>query len=989
MKRETNRLANRAAKRRATLADVEAARQASRAYHKEIRRQKRQHWREYVESATEKTIWQASKYVTQAPENTLASRLPALNLPNGAVARTCHEKREALMAQFFPEPPDASLDDITDTVHDGQLPLALFTQEDVAVALSNLSPFKAPGPSGVPNAALKHCASHITPVFANIVNSCIRHHHHPAEWKFFTTITLRKPGKPSYLVPKAYRPIALEDTSSKVIESVIAHRLAALAEEHQLLPPNHFGGRPRRTTTDAVLHLTQFIKDSWRRGEVTTVLYLDISSAFPSVNHRRLLHNLRKRRVPEFLVLWVAEFLRDRRTQLKFDDYTSEPLLADCGLPQGSPLSSILYLFYSSDLLEIFDPKDRSRTALGYIDDTAMAVSSKSIANNIRTLSQVTPHALDWSERHACRFDIVKFQLVHHTRYAPRYEPLPLQIGPITISPRDSALYLGVLVDRRLTWREHVEAAVAKGTAAVLALGRLARPSFGLPHQYARQLYRSVVCPKVEYGIVVWYTPVQRREDDSRARGSVGIAKRIGRVQRLAALMITGAFRSTSTVVLDYHAGLLPVELRLNLAVHSAAARLASLPDDHLLRPAIQRCSSRYPRFHRSPLHELFHAFPHLCNITPMRSLRPSLPSSPFDVSLESCRDDAKEAADDALVSRDTCVVVQRQVECSSVGVAAVAATRDGGMVSRQACLGSAAMRQGHDGALAAMTLALCAIQGCPRVTRASILVPDRTAVSLLVSQPDLPLCSLFLTQLRALHRARRSLRLRVIWAPLRPEDHELFRTAHRLAGQAARQSQASPELPKRVLASLSNLTTSRAVLQKQYEAEVTAQWQALWLSSTQGQRCANAVDNSPPSLSAPKLYRGLNRQQCSILTQLRSGHASLNAYLARIKAIDSPLCAACGVPETVAHFLFSCKRFKEPRHQLRQAVKGPLTLRNTIGSADARTAVLSYVEATGRFTRSPAVDASQGTSPSPSPRYPPRVTCGNSPSPLLLPLDQ
>ncbi|KAI5829284.1 hypothetical protein K523DRAFT_221698, partial [Schizophyllum commune Tattone D] len=55
-----------------------------------------------------------------------------------------------------------------------------------------------------------------------------------------TTITLRKPGKPDYTVPKAYRPIALEDTFSKVIESVIARRLSQLAEEYGLICDRHF-----------------------------------------------------------------------------------------------------------------------------------------------------------------------------------------------------------------------------------------------------------------------------------------------------------------------------------------------------------------------------------------------------------------------------------------------------------------------------------------------------------------------------------------------------------------------------------------------------------------------------------------------------------------------------------------------------------------------------------------------------------------------------
>ncbi|KAI0665330.1 hypothetical protein C8Q78DRAFT_946757, partial [Trametes maxima] len=57
------------------------------------------------------------------------------------------------------------------------------------------------------------------------------------------------------------------------------------------------------------------------------------------------------------------------------------------------------------------------------------------------------------------------------------------------------------------------------------------------------------------------------------------------------------------------HAGLPPVELRLNQAAHRATVRLASLPEVHPLFKPIRRCSSRYPRLHRSPLHELFHAF--------------------------------------------------------------------------------------------------------------------------------------------------------------------------------------------------------------------------------------------------------------------------------------------------------------------------------------------------------------------------------------------
>ena len=112
-------------------------------------------------------------------------------------------------------------------------------------------------------------------------------------WKTFTTVVLRKPGKPRYDAPKAYRPIALLNTMWKVLTAVVADQLTFATERHQLLPANHFGGRPGRTTTDAMHLLANTIKASWRVGKVTSALFLDIEGAFPNAVPSRLEHNLR------------------------------------------------------------------------------------------------------------------------------------------------------------------------------------------------------------------------------------------------------------------------------------------------------------------------------------------------------------------------------------------------------------------------------------------------------------------------------------------------------------------------------------------------------------------------------------------------------------------------------------------------------------------------------------------------------------------------
>jgi hypothetical protein len=127
-----------------------------------------------------------------------------------------------------------------------------------------------------------------------------------------------------------------------------------------------------------------------------------------------------------------------------------------------------------------------------------------------------------------------------------------------------------------------VQKAIAKGTKAIMAINRLTRPTFGLPHQFVRQLYRSVVIPKMEYGLCVWYSPVISN-GLSRRKGSVGFLNQLGKVQNIACRLITGAFKTTPVDALNYLANIPPIELRLNQASFNATTHLASLPSHHPL----------------------------------------------------------------------------------------------------------------------------------------------------------------------------------------------------------------------------------------------------------------------------------------------------------------------------------------------------------------------------------------------------------------------
>jgi len=178
---------------------------------------------------------------------------------------------------------------------------------------------------------------------------------YPKQWKDSITVVLRKPMKPNYMLPNAHWPIALLNTMAKILSACIMEDLVHMAEVHELLPENHFGCRPGRTTMDLLHYITKYIKDAWRRNEAVSALFLDIKSIFPSVVLEQLTHDMRQQGVPTTYTDWIAQKIEGQTTTLAFNGFVSEPVLLQRGIDQGCPLSGILFQFYNADLIDGYD----------------------------------------------------------------------------------------------------------------------------------------------------------------------------------------------------------------------------------------------------------------------------------------------------------------------------------------------------------------------------------------------------------------------------------------------------------------------------------------------------------------------------------------------------------------------------------------------------------------------------------------------------------
>jgi len=197
----------------------------------------------------------------------------------------------------------------------------------------------------------------------------------PNQWRHAKVIPLKKPGKENYTIAKAWRPISLLETLGKVLESIFAERISHAVETYGLLPTNHFGARKQRSAKQALVLLQEQIYTTWRGRRILSLVSFDVKGAYNGVCKERSLRRMKARGIPEKLLRWIGAFCSERTTTIQINGQSSEARsLPQAGLPQESPLSPILFLFFNSNLVQ--RRIDSHRGAIAFVDDFTTWVTS-------------------------------------------------------------------------------------------------------------------------------------------------------------------------------------------------------------------------------------------------------------------------------------------------------------------------------------------------------------------------------------------------------------------------------------------------------------------------------------------------------------------------------------------------------------------------------------------------------------------------------------
>jgi exonuclease III len=566
---------------------------------KEIRKEKGKEFRRFVSKASESdnSFWGLTRWATK-----LAGLPPTIpQLP--PMRRTEEEsqlhfdneaKTEILAERLFPAPIETDLTDIPNTTYPTPVKIEQkITEKDVREVIAKPSPYKTPGPDKIPNKALKELCTLISPTLANLFNACLSVGYHPIHFKHSITAIIKKPQKPDYTLPGAYRPIALLSTIGKLLERIVAERLSIAADQHQLLPNTQMGARKNRSTITALHLLTEQIHTIWKMDPkaIVTMLSLDMTGAYDRVSHERLIHNLRQKKIPEWVTRYINSFLSERTTCLSFAGYTSKPITTRTGIPQGSALSPILFLYFVYELLE--NLQSHNSSSLGFVDDHNLLTWSRTTTANCARLEQMHAECITWAKRHGMTWNPEKYSIIHFTKQR-RTNGLQLSAAPdigMKDGPVPAVKVLGLWVDTKLSWKPHIQNTATKAIGKIAAMSRLLGSTWGATFKRSRLIYTAVIRPTIAYGCSVWYAP----NTPARTQPRESTIRPLVTAQNKALRKITGAYRATPIPILEKEAGIEP----LPLYMHGQAMKDVLKRNDSDGQRAIESSKARIQRVYQ------------------------------------------------------------------------------------------------------------------------------------------------------------------------------------------------------------------------------------------------------------------------------------------------------------------------------------------------------------------------------------------------------
>jgi len=458
------------------------------------------------------------------------------------------------------------------TCVDWLVAVRIFTYSRVEWAISSFAPYKSPGLDGIFPALLQEGKENLIPCLVRIFRTCLATGYVPALWRQAKVVFIPKPGRSSYCGPKDFRSISLTSFLLKTMERLVDRFLRDEILALQPLHPNQHAYQAGKSVETALHHLVVRAEKALDQQDIALGIFLDVEGAFDNTSYDSTCLALTRHGVDHTILRWIRATLEGRLITAALEG-VSRSVAVSRGCPQGGVLSPLLWCLVVDELLVRLN--EGSVYAQGYADDFCILAVGK-FPNTVSGLIQWSLHIVElWCAGLGLSVNPDKTVLVAFTRKRKLTGFFEPRLFGKTLKRSLSIKYLGVILDPRLTWKEHVDVKVKKAQNSMWACRRACGVTWGLKPSVVHWLYVAIIRQSVTFASLVWWPGCQ----------TASAKKKLSKVQRWACLGVTGAMRTTPTNAVEAPIYLPSLDLVIQSEARSAAHRLWSLGCWSYLQP--------------------------------------------------------------------------------------------------------------------------------------------------------------------------------------------------------------------------------------------------------------------------------------------------------------------------------------------------------------------------------------------------------------------